>query len=143
DDDVLPFKFTNFADTIHTYVSEIKKLESDQRAAAKEKNTEIEEGVYQALADPKKKMVPPSKEPIPPYLNFAPLDNAADALTRAADAYERAFSASSKAPSPSLDAKLIKSERTLLNSEGLPDRPWFQNLVYAPGFYTGYGVKTI
>ena len=143
DADVLPFKFTNFADTIHTYVNEIKKLESDQRAAAKERNTEIEEGVYQALADPKKKMVPPSKEPIPPYLNFAPLDNAADELTRASEAYEKAFSASTKAPSPNLDAKLIKSERLLLNSEGLPNRPWFQNLVYAPGFYTGYGVKTI
>jgi N-acetylated-alpha-linked acidic dipeptidase len=88
-------------------------------------------------------MVPPSKEPIPPYLNFAPLDNAADELTRASEAYEKAFSASTKAPSPNLDAKLIKSERLLLNSEGLPNRPWFQNLVYAPGFYTGYGVKTI
>jgi N-acetylated-alpha-linked acidic dipeptidase len=143
DADVLPFKFTNFAETIHTYIGEIKKLESDQKAAAKERNTEIEEGVYQALADPKKKMVPPSTEPIPPYLNFAPLDNAADNLTRAADTYEKAFSASNKASSPSLDAKLIKSERMLLNSEGLPNRPWFENLVYAPGFYTGYGVKTI
>src|SRR4051794_1910023 len=141
--DVLPFKFTNFADTIHTYIGEIKKLESDQKAAAKERNTQIEEGVYQALADPKKKMVPPSKEPIPPYLNFAPLDNAADELTRASDAYEKAFSASNKSGAASLDPKLIKPERLLLNSEGLPNRPWFQNLVYAPGFYTGYGVKTI
>jgi N-acetylated-alpha-linked acidic dipeptidase len=143
DADVLPFKFTNFAETVHTYIGEIKKLESDQRAAAKEKNIQIEEGVYQALADPKKKMVPPSREPIPPYLNFAPLDNAADELTRASDAYEKAFSASNKSGAASLDTKLIKSERLLLNSEGLPNRPWFQNLVYAPGFYTGYGVKTI
>ena len=31
----------------------------------------------------------------------------------------------------------------LINSAGLPNRPWFENLIYAPGFYTGYGVKTI
>jgi N-acetylated-alpha-linked acidic dipeptidase len=66
-----------FAQTIHTYITEIKKLDADQRAKAKEQDAEIEEGVYRAIVDPKKKMVPPSKEPIPPYLNFAPLDNAA------------------------------------------------------------------
>jgi N-acetylated-alpha-linked acidic dipeptidase len=71
------------------------------------------------------------------------LDNSADDLTRASEAYEKAFSASPKTGSADLDAKLIKSERLLLNSDGLPNRPWFQNLVYAPGFYTGYGVKTI
>jgi N-acetylated-alpha-linked acidic dipeptidase len=31
----------------------------------------------------------------------------------------------------------------LISPEGLPGRPWFKNLIYAPGFYTGYGVKTI
>jgi N-acetylated-alpha-linked acidic dipeptidase len=30
-----------------------------------------------------------------------------------------------------------------LDSAGLPNRPWFQNMMYAPGFYTGYGVKTL
>ncbi len=141
---VLPFKFTNFADTIHTYITEIKELDSTQRAHAKELNSEIDEGVYQALADPKKKMVPPSKEPIPPYLNFAPLDNAADELTRASEAYEKAFTAAGgQASSADLNVKLIKTERLLTDAAGLPNRPWFQNLVYAPGFYTGYGVKTI
>jgi N-acetylated-alpha-linked acidic dipeptidase len=141
---VLPFKFTNFADTIHTYITEIKELDSTQRAHAKELNSEIDEGVYQALADPKKKMVPPSKEPIPPYLNFAPLDNAADELTRASEAYEKAFTAAGGlSSSADLNTRLIKTERLLTDAAGLPNRPWFQNLVYAPGFYTGYGVKTI
>jgi N-acetylated-alpha-linked acidic dipeptidase len=143
DAEILPFKFTNFADTVHTYITEIKELDTTQRAQAKERSTEIEEGVYQALMDPKKKMVPPTKEPIPPYLNFAPLDNAADDLTRASDAYEKAFTASAMTAMPDLNAKLIKTERLLTNSEGLPNRPWFENLIYAPGFYTGYGVKTI
>ncbi|HEX4164067.1 MAG TPA: transferrin receptor-like dimerization domain-containing protein [Bryobacteraceae bacterium] len=143
DAEILPYKFTNFADTIHTYITEIKKLDADQRAAAKEQNSEIEEGVYQAIVDPKKKMVPPPREPIPPYLNFAPLDTAADDLTRASEAYEKAFTASNDQASPDLNAKLIKSERLLTDSSGLPNRPWFENLIYAPGFYTGYGVKTI
>ena len=143
DADILPFRFTNFADTIHTYIAEIKRLDADQRAQIKEQNSEIEEGVYEALTDPKKKMVPPSKEPIPPYLNFAPLDTAADDLTRASEAYEKAFVASGSQVPTDLNAKLIKTERLLTDSAGLPNRPWFENLIYAPGFYTGYGVKTI
>jgi N-acetylated-alpha-linked acidic dipeptidase len=144
DADVLPFKFTNFAETIHTYIAEIKELDSDQRAHAKELDAEIDDGVYQAIADPKKKMVPPVKEPIPPYLNFAPLDNAADDLSRASEAYEKAFAAAGGPPtSADLNTKLIKTERLLTDAGGLPNRPWFENLVYAPGFYTGYGVKTL
>jgi N-acetylated-alpha-linked acidic dipeptidase len=141
---VLPFKFTNLADTIHNYVSEIKELDASQRAAAKELDSEIDEGVYQALVDPKKTMIAPSKEPIPPYLNFAPLDNAADQLSRASAAYEKAFQAAgSPADSSQLNLKLMKAEHLLTNSAGLPGRPWFENLIYAPGFYTGYDAKTL
>ena len=43
----------------------------------------------------------------------------------------------------SLDEILLKSERALTRSEGLPRRPWFKHQIYAPGFYTGYGVKTL
>jgi N-acetylated-alpha-linked acidic dipeptidase len=143
DAEVLPFQFTNFAETIHTYVTELKKLDSDQRTAIKEKNSQIEDGVYLASADPKKKRTLPSKQPIPPYLNFAPLDNAADALSRAADVYERALTKAAASASTSVNAKLIQSERLLTDSAGLPNRPWFENLIYAPGYYTGYGVKTI
>jgi N-acetylated-alpha-linked acidic dipeptidase len=142
DSDVLPYQFSNMADTIHTYVAEVKKLAADQRAEIKERNSEIEEGVYKALVDPKKKMVPPSKEPVPPYLNFAPLDNASDELTRAAESYDTAFAAAAGQVPASVNEKLIQSERAQLG-EGLPNRPWFRNLVYAPGYYTGYGVKTL
>jgi len=42
-----------------------------------------------------------------------------------------------------VNAKLLQSERKLASQEGLPGRPWFKHMIYAPGQYTGYGVKTI
>jgi N-acetylated-alpha-linked acidic dipeptidase len=38
---------------------------------------------------------------------------------------------------------LIQTERALTNADGLPRRPWYKHLLYAPGVYTGYGVKTV
>lgn len=143
DSTILPFQYTDLAETVHGYLGELKELAADQRTSIKEKNSDIDEGVYQALIDPKKKMVPPSKEPVPPYLNFAPLENASDDLTRAAEVYEKAFQAAGDSAPASVNATLLQSERLLTDSAGLPNRPWFQNLIYAPGFYTGYGVKTI
>lgn len=37
----------------------------------------------------------------------------------------------------------MKSERALMRKDGLPGRPWYRHDIYAPGFYTGYGVKTL
>jgi N-acetylated-alpha-linked acidic dipeptidase len=31
----------------------------------------------------------------------------------------------------------------LLIENGLPRREWYKHSIYAPGFYTGYGVKTL
>jgi N-acetylated-alpha-linked acidic dipeptidase len=42
-----------------------------------------------------------------------------------------------------LNNALIRSERVLTRPEGLPEREWYKHQVYAPGFYTGYGVKTL
>jgi N-acetylated-alpha-linked acidic dipeptidase len=143
DADVLPFQFSDLADTIHTYVGELKTLLNDKRDQAKERDKEIDEGVYQALYDPKKQMVPPPVEPIPPYLNFAPLDQASDDLTTAAEELDKALAAAGGTAPSELNLDLIQSERILTNPDGLPNRPWFQHLIYAPGYYTGYGVKTI
>jgi N-acetylated-alpha-linked acidic dipeptidase len=140
---VLPFQFGDFTDTIHTYVTELKKLAADQRAEIEEKNREIEDGVFAAADDPRKPLVVPSHQPVPPYLNFAPLDNAVDLLTQNAEKYEKALKAAGDKASPAVNARLIESERRLTDSTGLPNRPWFQHMIYAPGFYTGYGVKTI
>ncbi len=143
DADVIPYQFSNTADTIKGYVSEVKRLADTMRAQTKERNTEISEGVYKAIADPKKTMVAPTVEPLPPYLNFAPLDQASDDLTAAAADYDKAFTAHASAGKTDVNAKLMEAEHSVLDSAGLPNRPWFQNMMYAPGFYTGYGVKTL
>jgi len=84
---------------------------------------------------------------VPPFLNFAPLDKAQNALDRSSQRYSKAlkaFNSSSGAQQlQELNAKLIQAERKLTNSDGLPRRPWFKHLIYAPGFYTGYGAKTL
>ena len=143
DADVIPYQFADFADTIHNYVTEVKKLADTMRAQTKERNSEIAEGVYKALADPKKTLVPPVIEPLPPYLNFAPLDQASDDLTAAAADYEKAFTAHAASGQTAVNLQLIQAEHALMDPGGLPNRDWFKNMVYAPGFFTGYGVKTL
>jgi N-acetylated-alpha-linked acidic dipeptidase len=91
----------------------------------------------------------PAKKAVPPALNFAPLDNAAGALTEGAKHYQRALDAARGRIAASQDvimavnAKLRRSEQQLIDPAGLPGREWYRHLIYAPGFYTGYGVKTI
>ena len=151
DAELLPFEFTDFADTLHTYVEQLKKLLHDKQEAARERNQEIDEGVFTATLDPKEPLVPPTRDDVPPYLNFAPLDNAADALARSAARYHTALEKAQTAGAAALagaslqqvNRALIESERRLTSPEGLPGRPWFQHQIYAPGFYTGYEVKTL
>jgi N-acetylated-alpha-linked acidic dipeptidase len=145
DAELLPYDFTDLADTIHKYVGELQKLLKDQQEEAREQNLEIEEGVFAATADPREKTVPPPAVQVPPYLSFAALENGAAALTAAAERYDRARAKASleSAALPSLNRTLIESERRLTDPGGLPGRPWFKHLIYAPGVYSGYGVKTI
>ena len=91
DADILPFQFSDLADTVHLYVTQLKTLATEKHDEAKERDQEISDGVYKALYDPKKHQVPPPVEPIPPYLNFAPLDQASDDLTDAAKAFDAAY----------------------------------------------------
>jgi N-acetylated-alpha-linked acidic dipeptidase len=150
DAELLPYDFVNFAETVRRYQDELKKLLVGMRDQIRERNRQLEEGVFAATTDPKQPLVAPRAEEIPPNLNFAPLDNAIDALTESAGQFSKAvkkFGQKSTAVPVSLLAeinqKLIRSDRLLTSSDGLPGRPWFKNLIYAPGFYTGYGVKTI
>jgi N-acetylated-alpha-linked acidic dipeptidase len=151
DSDLLPYEFTGLADTVHRYLDELEKLLKTKQDDTVERNKEIEEGVFTATADPKKTSVPPPVEEIPPHLNFAPLQNASDALTHSAERYQKALDKVTKngeltisaATLLAVNSQLLQSERKLTSSEGLPRRPWFRHLIYAPGAYTGYGVKTI
>ena len=143
DADILPYQFTDQADTIHGYVTEVKKLADTMRSQIKDRDADLAEGVYKAIADPKKRSVQPPADVVPPYFNFAPLDQASDDLTAAAAEYEKAFAAHADIADPKINAILIATEHALTDPEGLPNRPWFENMIYAPGFFTGYGVKTL
>ncbi|HVV73010.1 MAG TPA: transferrin receptor-like dimerization domain-containing protein, partial [Verrucomicrobiae bacterium] len=108
------------------------------------------EKVLTAVADPTLTFVPPNPKPEVPYLNFAPLQNALAGLKKSADHYEAARKEAvqpgnfpPEAERVPLNQALLHLERTLTRPDGLPRRPWYQHLLYAPGFYTGYGVKTL
>jgi N-acetylated-alpha-linked acidic dipeptidase len=149
DADLLPYDFTALADTAQTYVRELQNLLKQRQDEVKERNRQITDGVLVAVNDPKRPRPIPAVEPVPPALNFAPLENAVAALTRAADRYRKAAAAG--VPSLNADpvrlrtvnARLIQSERQFIDERGLPRRPWYRHLLYAPGYYTGYGVKTM
>ena len=143
--DLLPFDFSNFTDTIHKYIDELQKLAKTKRDEITERNKQLDEGVFVATADPKRTLVPPKREDVPPFLNFAPLDNGLAALQRSSDHYEKAVQKLdlNKKSLDSVNRKLTQAERALTLPDGLPGRPWFKHQIYAPGMYTGYGVKTI
>ena len=151
DADLLPFEFGNFAETVQTYLKELKTLSQKMQDDIRERNREIEEGVFKATNDPKKPLIPPAVETVPPHLNFAPLENAVDVLTRSAAEYHKALEVTNANGGAALAATsiaevnkmLMDSERKLTNAAGLPNRPWFRHQLYAPGFYTGYAVKTM
>jgi len=149
DADLLPFEFTDLADTVQTYVKELETLLKTQQDDARERNRQLDEGVFAAINDPKRPLQAPKTETVAPALNFAPLENAAEALTQAAARYHRAVDAaraklaSNSAAVRAANAKLLQAERQLTDEAGLPKRPWYRHLLYAPGFYTGYAVKTM
>lgn len=151
DADLLPYDFTNLADTIHKYVGELQKLLRDKQEEVRERNLEIEEGVFSATADPREPGVPPAVQEVPPHVSFAPLENSTDALTRSARRYQKALdkaeanggAALGQSSIAQVNHLLLETERRLTSDEGLPGRSWYKHQIYAPGFYTGYGVKTI
>lgn len=147
DADVIPYDFTDLAETVKTYVSELKTLHNTMASAAIEHNRQVTDSGFMLTNDPRSPMMLPDREALVPPLDFAPLDNATAALTLAAEHYQAAFNQSMDGPATAsfvkLNSDLLQSERLLLSSSGLPNRPWYKHLLYAPGYYTGYGVKTI
>jgi len=151
DAEVLPFDFVDFADTVGMYVKNLEKLLADKQEEVRERNQELDEGLFQASFDPRRPTVPPAREEVPPHLNFAPMQNAVDSVTASAKHYQQALSEMQASLGDdvvgvklgALNRELIESERRLTNADGLPRRPWYKHLLYAPGVYTGYGVKTV
>ncbi len=150
DADVLPFEFDRPAVTIGRYVDEVIKLADDMRKETEERNRRLDDKVYEAADDPAETWLPPKRLDPVPYLNFAPLQNAAAILKKSAGEYQKAWTAATSGGrmppaevQQRLDAILLKTERALTRPQGLPRRSWYVHQIYAPGFYTGYGVKTL
>ncbi len=147
DADVLPFQFTGLADTVQTYVIELQTHLKEKQTEVRELNQQIEEGVFTSIADPRRSLTAPVVESVPPSINFAPMENAASALTQAAERYRKMLDESRPRLTPdairTLNKSLMQSERSLTDQAGLPRRSWYRHILYAPGFYTGYGVKTM
>ncbi len=151
DSEVLPFDFVNLADTVERYMKNLQKLLADKQEEIRERNQELDEGLFKATLDPRRPTVAPPREDVPPHLNFAPMQNAVESLTRSAKHYHEALakkqaSLGDEAQAATINAlnrDMIESERRLTNADGLPRRPWYKHLLYAPGVYTGYGVKTM
>ena len=149
--ELLPFAFTNLAETATGYLTELQKLRDTRAEQLAERARQLDEGAYSATNDPRNPTYAPKRETEPPHLNFASLQNAIDVLQRAADDYEKVVqrahenggAALARASLASVNAKLIQAERAMTSPAGLPGRPWYKHLLYAPGLYTGYGVKTM
>jgi N-acetylated-alpha-linked acidic dipeptidase len=148
--DVLPLTFNNLSDTVGIYVREVMKLADDMRDETGQKNRQISDHTLEFVADPTLVYVVPKMEASVPYLNFAPLQNSLTRLQESARAFDAAMNEAASTgrtlsveAQKSLDEALIQTERSMTNEQGLPRRSWFKHQIYAPGFYTGYGVKTL
>ena len=136
----LPFEFAGLTDNIALYLSEIEALTDALRSGTEDTNSLIDAGTYDLALDPTKNLGAPSSNQPVPYFNFARLHNALTRLDAAATAYEGKVD---QPASAEVNRLLYSSERLLTRGHGLACRPWFKHHLYAPGFYTGYGVKTL
>jgi N-acetylated-alpha-linked acidic dipeptidase len=153
--DILPFAFSNLAETAERYITELQQLRDRRAMEIAERDKQIEENLFAITSDPRAPIRAPAPEVRAPQLEFAPLLNAVDSLTRAAQRYERVYAqwverggvtqAGSAGASTlkSINERLSQAERALTSPEGLSRRSWYTHMLYAPGFYTGYGVKTM
>jgi len=145
--EILPFDFNAQAETINRYIQEVTVLADTLRRETQIQNQLLAGGRFQQAADPKDNYLPPAPKPPVPHINFAPLLNAGQKLKTAATQFHRALAARDGKLTPAqlkiLNQQIYQTERALITQAGLPRRPWFRHQIYAPGFYTGYGVKTL
>ncbi|MBV8593692.1 MAG: M28 family peptidase, partial [Caulobacteraceae bacterium] len=137
-----PYRFKDAAVIVAGQIGELKTLVADERQHALAVDRLIEAGAFRLAADPTRPFGVPDAETQPPPLDFAPLDTAA---ARLADAARRFDTAAARPPSDPerVNALLHGAEQDLTSDAGLPGRPWYLNLLYAPGLLTGYGAKTL
>ncbi len=148
DSDLPVQQASDFAETVASYVAELKKLADDKREAQTVQAKLLADKAFHLSADPSKSSGDPDALLPVPKIDFAPLDKAAARLKKSAAAYDAAFAKNAQRLAPDRAAKLMvimqPLDQTLAPDKvGLPGRPWFENLIYAPGRMTGYGAKTL
>ncbi len=140
-------RFQNFATALVTYNGELKVLAKRKRDEQLGQKSLLSADLFRVGDGPDGRRNPPTALAPVPEFNFAPLDRAVAALTHSARTLDAAIEKSGAALSPSARATLFESLRAvdqgLVSQLGLPERPWFRNLIYAPGRFTGYGAKTL
>ena len=146
--DILPFRFVNMVDNIGKFVEQNKKLSEDIRKSTKLLNDLLDNNDFAISSNPKKTYLPPKRLRQVPEFDFKPIDAALARLSTSAWKYEEAllkFQKGSLSPErkSKINALLRSVDQAFINSKGLPRRDWFKNMMYAPGYYTGYGVKTL
>ena len=144
--DVLPIDFNSFYKTVNDYVGELKTLLDNTRAETEQENKMISDKLFDLAKDPKKGFQSPKTKDAVPYLNFSSLENKMAELKTNAEEFQKLYGAGAQLTAEKrkeLNQVLFKVERALINDKGLPRRSWYKHQVYAPGFYTGYGVKTL
>ena len=141
----LPFDFTHLYKTIDGYSTELESLLKTERESTEVENHIINSGGYKVGEDPTKHYVVPAPKSEVPYLDFSPLQNALASLQKSVDSLQAIYQSKAKTNSVTdeFNQSLYRAEQQLLNNDGLPRRPWYKHTIYAPGFYTGYGVKTM
>lgn len=150
DAEVLPMRFGDFSTTLDRYVKQLHKQVDDQRKAAEQQHKLLDAGAYKLAADPLHPVAAPERLSDVPKIDLAPLDTAAKKLKKSSQAYEEAYNmrAAKGLAIPAGQLRQVNQlmgtmEQRLLGAEGLPGRPWFKNMIQAPGELTGYAPKTI
>jgi N-acetylated-alpha-linked acidic dipeptidase len=150
DAEILPMRFGDLAAAVDRYVSDIERLVNYERENAHRVRKLIDDGSYKLAADPDETyLAPPVPDEVPAF-DLRQLKEAAAHLSRSANAYDAAFARASasdlRLPSgevAELNTILQGVEQSLSSKGGLPGREWYQHMLYAPGAYTGYAVKTL
>ena len=137
DADVLPLRMENYAETVNRYVSEVVTLADDLRADTVQHNRLVEMDAFRLQADPTQTYNPPMSKDEVPFFDFASTD-----LDRMLGE-QLSNGVLSPVRMTEINRILQKIEQAMTDTDGLPGRPWFRHTIYAPGFYTGYGVKTL
>jgi N-acetylated-alpha-linked acidic dipeptidase len=147
DAELPPHRYGDFAETVSRYLDEVKRLADSRRETAETQAKMIAADAFRLADDPTESRSEPKALKMVPHFNLAPLENGIDRLRQSARAYDAALAASSLGLSAPIKEQLVdlarQAEMTLAPEIGLPGRSWYKHLIYAPGRYTGYDVKTL